>query len=241
MSTSTTALMPLDPAVSPEQATRILPIAANLLPEEIRAGRNARRVRAFLVVAAILVCVVMGGWYVYAVKERTVAHDDSVSADGMVAHVREQMHAKKYVDVTNSITTADALRADLKDALPQDLPWATLLNQLYATAKAKKITLDTVVATVSDTSSSATTASTATAGTVASIAITGSGLNKKIIADFVQAVPDISAGGVHPLTHAYLTVATGPSDSGWTFTMNVDVATDAECGRFTTVCKSGGY
>lgn len=238
MSTSTTALMPLDPAVSPEQATRILPIAADLLPQEITAGRNARRVRAFLVVAAVLVAAVMGGWYVYAVKQRTAAADASASADRTVADLRSKMQADKYVDVTKSITTADTLRADLKATLPQDLPWATLLNQLRATAKAKKVTLDTVVATVSDTSS--TTASSTATGAAAAIQITGHGLNKKIIADFLQAVPDISAGGVHPLIHAYLTVGTGDA-TGWTFTMTVDVATAAECGRFTTACKSGGY
>ena len=59
---TTTALMPIDPAVSPQRVARILPIRANLLPSEITAGRNARRTRFALIGAVLVVVVVLARW-----------------------------------------------------------------------------------------------------------------------------------------------------------------------------------
>jgi hypothetical protein len=235
MSTTSTALLPLDPAVSPEQVNRILPIRTNLLPEEITAGRNARRIRFVLIAAVVLVVVVVGGWYLYAVKQRDLALADSNSISRQVKNVKDLATEPKFKPVTDAINKTKTLNGDLKTALAQDLPWDTLLNQLRSAADTKNVTLTAVVGTLSSTDTIS-----ADAGTIGSLQITGKAKDKKTVADFVDAVAEIKGAGIPPFTNAYLTSAT-KQETNWTFTMTVDIADDTECGRFTTTCKSGGY
>ncbi|WP_433301276.1 hypothetical protein ACQP2F_05625 [Actinoplanes sp. CA-030573] len=236
MSTGTTALMPLDPAVSPEQANRILPIRTNLLPDEITAGRNARRIRLLLIAAVVLAVVVMGGWYVYAIKQRNHALDDANAVNDQVATVRKQTTTKEFKAVTDAIKQTETLKADLKSTMTGDLPWDTLLDQLRSTATAKEVTISAVVTTMTlDDKAGAATGK----QTIGNLQITGSAKDKKTIADFVDAVSKIKSGSVTPLTNAYLTSAT--QQQTWVFTMTADITADTACGRFTTTCKSGGY
>ncbi|MET0416107.1 MAG: hypothetical protein ABW022_08820, partial [Actinoplanes sp.] len=57
---TTTALMPIDPALSAQHVSRIPPIRANLLPSEITSGRNARRTRLVLIGAVVVVLALLG-------------------------------------------------------------------------------------------------------------------------------------------------------------------------------------
>jgi len=93
MSTSTTALLPLDPAISPEQVNRILPIRTNLLPEEITAHRNARRTRVVLAGLVVLVALLTGGWYVQADKQRDQAGARLATVTGKVDKLRKDTRA----------------------------------------------------------------------------------------------------------------------------------------------------
>jgi cytoskeletal protein RodZ len=239
MTTSTTALMPLDPAVSPEQVNRILPIRANLLPDEITAGRNARRIRFVLIAAVVLVVVVMGGWYLFAAKERNLALDDANSTDQQVSTVRNQTKKKEYADVSNAIDTTKELNSDLNGTLAQDLPWNTLLDQVRHTATGKEVAITAIQATLTDTDTQTQTASAAVT-TVGTLQITGTAADKKTIADFVDALPTMKSGKVYPVTNAYLTAASAQGDN-WTFTLTAEITKDALCGRFTTACATGGY
>jgi hypothetical protein len=248
MSTGTTALMPLDPAVSPEQANRILTIRTNLLPDEIRAGRNARRIRFFLIVAVVLAVVVMGGWYLYAVKQRNMALDDSNSTDRQVADVRNKINQKKYSDVQKDIDNTKSLNDDLKSTLARDLPWDTLLNQIRGTATTKSVTISAIVGTLAEQDKSTSgTASSSVTGIIGTLQISGRAKDKKTIADFVDAIATMTAPGGPAVTNAYLTSATEQSQStedptrNWIFTMTASITAKAECGRFTGQCQDGGY
>jgi hypothetical protein len=235
MSTSSTALLPLDPAVSPDQVNRILPIRADLLPEEITAGRNVRRIRFLLAAAVAAVIVVMGGWYLFAVKERNLALEDATSTDAQVATVRAQTKKKEYTEVTDAIDKTKTLNGDLKSALAQDLPWATLLDQVGDTAAAGKVTITAASVTIDAASETG-----KIGPTVGTLQLTGSAADKKTIADFADALPQMAVAKVKPLANAYLTSAAEQGDN-WTFTLSAQIADDALCGRFTTACKSGGY
>ncbi|GIF19131.1 hypothetical protein BJ973_006177 [Actinoplanes tereljensis] len=227
MSTSTTALMPVDPAVSPEQALRIVPIRARLLPDEVTSGRNARRTRLFLIGAIVLVVLVMGGWYLLADKERDLAANDLASVTEQVDTARKDTH--DYDEVTKVITEQDEIVADLKIALAQDLPWYTLLDAMRSAATKKGGTISNLVGNL-DTD---TTTSTTTTGTIGELQIGGSAKDKATIANVIEAL-----AGVDGVEDVYLTAATKQDDT-WTFTATAAISSDYVCGRFsTTTCGS---
>jgi type IV pilus assembly protein PilN len=228
MSTSTTALMPLDAAVSPEQALRILPIRARLLPDEILSGRNARRTRFLLIGAVVLVVFGMGGWYLLADKERDLAASDLASVTGQVDDARRAAHA--YDEVTQVINERDQIVADLKVATAKDLPWYTLFDAMRSAASKKGGTLVDVAATLDED----TTGSTATSDTVGTMQISGTAKDKATVANVVDAL-----AGIDGVEDVYLTATTAQDDSTWTFTLTAAVGKDYVCGRFsTTTCGS---
>ena len=231
MSTSTTALMPLDPALSPEHINRILPIRTNLLPEEITAGRNARRTRFVLAGAVVLVAGLTSGWYIQADKQRDQVNVRLAAVTDKVDKLRRDTRAPELNKVTDTITKRDAIAADLTSALRKDLPWQTLLDSLRATAAAKKATLGTIVASL-DADNGGTTAASDIVGT---LSLSGTAKDKPTIAGFVDAVAKVTG-----VTDVYLNSASQQT-TGWSFTLNASIKTSYLCGRYSAkVCPSGG-
>jgi hypothetical protein len=234
MTTSTTTLMPLDPAVSPEHVNRVLPIRANLLPEEITAGRNARRTRVVLAGMVIIVAVLIGGWYWHADKQRDLVAEDLASVTGQVDTIRKETRSQQYKTVTDKIETRDLIVADLKKALAKDLPWQTLLDSLRSTAASKKVTLNTIVGAIDEDSTTPTTAT--SSDTVGTMTLTGTAKDKPTIAGFVDAIAKVPG-----MTDVYLTAANQKDPTVWTFTLTTSIKTSYLCGRYSAkTCTSGG-
>ncbi|MFC7279388.1 PilN domain-containing protein [Paractinoplanes rhizophilus] len=221
---STTALMPLDPASSPEHINRILPIRANLLPMEIMAGRNARRTRIVLAAAVAVVAVLVGGWYWQADKQRDLVADDLASVTGQVDTIRKETRAQQYKTVTDAIETRDQITADLKIVLAHDLPWQTLLDSLRTTATARKVTLTAIAGSLNDETAGSAAASSGTSGT---LTISGKAKDKPTIAGFVDAVAKVDG-----LTDVYLTSAAETEPATWTYTLTASIETSFLCGRY---------
>ena len=237
MTTTRTALLPIDPAVSPAQASRVLPIRANLLPEEITAGRNARRTRMALIAAVIAVVAVLAGWYVYAVQQFDAAQENLDTASRQVQ--RAQNDKKQYAAVVKIISNRDDVTADLKKVMANDLPWAKYTNVLRTNAAIADVTVDEVAATMLDNAAGAGAAAPAATGgaarTVATVSITGTAPDKVRIAAFPDRLADLD-GYADP----YLTSA-GQQDQTWSYAITATITSDALCGRFTTSCdKAGG-
>ncbi|MFD0518050.1 PilN domain-containing protein [Paractinoplanes durhamensis] len=207
---------------------RILPIRANLLPDEIMQGRNARRTRVLLVAAVVLVALVMGGWYWLADKERDLAASDLASVSDQTERVRAETKAKEYQKVTDAITGRDAIVADLKVALAKDLPWATLLDAVRGAGTKHGVEFTNVVSTLITDPSVA-----AKSDNVATMQISGTAKSKATIADFLDSVAKVD--GVQDV---YLTAATEVDSGSWTFTMTAAVGKDYLCGKYTTTCGS---
>ncbi|MCO8272926.1 PilN domain-containing protein [Actinoplanes sp. TRM 88003] len=232
MTTTQTALMPVDPAVSPAQAARILTIRANLLPEEIRAGRSARRTRFALIGAVVAVIAGLGGWYAYAVHQVDTAHDNLTMATDQVRRVQNEK--KKYSGVTATINDVKTVQNDLKSLLATDLPWATTMDRLRSDAKATDVVIDGLSGTMAD-GAATTPATGATSAAVATFSITGTAPDKKHVAEYLDRLATMPG-----FTDPYLVTTAQEDTTKVTYSLTVKVTSAALCGRFTTACKTGG-
>jgi len=230
-----TALMPLDPMVSPQQSLRILPIRANLLPDEITAGRNARRTRTLLAAVLVLTIAVLAGWYLYAVQDRNAAADELASVTKQVDDTSREMKADKYTKVTKTIQERDTITDQLKAAMANDLPWYTLMDQLRTTGIAS-VKITSISGALDKATAGGTPPAAATASKkVGAVTVSGTAKDKKTIAAYLKALADAKL-----VTNVYLTAGNEQDKNVWTFTLNADIPKSALCGRFTTPCKSGG-
>ncbi|GID26730.1 hypothetical protein C8E87_2152 [Paractinoplanes brasiliensis] len=255
MTMTQTSLLPVDPAVSPAQANRILTIRANLLPEEITAGRSARRTRGGLIVAVVLVLAVLGGWYYYAVQQLDTANDNLDTASGQV--LRAQQAKRGFAGVTGIINDRDALTADLKALMANDLPWATTTDKLRANAAAAGVTIEEISGTVlmdqaattttpadsasGTAASGAASAGAASAGTasaaarpVGNVTLAGTAPDKPQIALFIDKLADLDGFADPYLTNLSL------NDGKYDYAISVKVTSAALCGRFTKPCPATG-
>jgi Tfp pilus assembly protein PilN len=237
---ATTALMPLDPASSPQSISRVLSIRANLLPTEIMAGRNARRMRIVVIVAVALVAVLMGAWYAHAFSEKKQADQDLADVSAQVAVVQKSQD--KYSDVVTIKDENTAVTKQLTTLLAKDLPWATLTDTIRDTGTTAGVTVTGITGSLTDgTDTTNSLPSTTTAATVVVVSITGSGPDKKTVAKYVEAL-----GALPGLANPYLSSATqnqadvAGEAATVTFTLSAEVTSKALCGRFTDPCKTGG-
>jgi hypothetical protein len=227
MATTTTALLPIDPAASPQRVNRILPIRANLLPAEVTAGRNARRTRLVLIGAAVLVVILQGLWYVYAIQQKRDADAELAATAHQVTTI--QGHKHEYEKLTTTINEGTAIKGQLAALLTNDLPWATTLDTLRSTGTKARATVGTISGTTVEEGDP-----TAGGDAVVMLSISGSAPDKKTVADYVDALR-----GLPWIANPYLSVAT-ETDEGVAFTLSAEVTSVALCGRFTTACKTGG-
>ncbi|MFG1608723.1 PilN domain-containing protein [Actinoplanes sp. NPDC049265] len=233
-----TTLMPLDPALSPQQVTRVLSITADLLPEEVVAARRARRTRGWVLAVVGMVVLALAGWYVVADRGTGDAAADleSVTAE----QSRLQRKQTGYGEVVNTQSENIAITKQLKTLMANDMQWAVLIDTLRDTGQASKATVTGISATlVTDKTGAPAPAlpSTSGAATVGTITITGTAPDKPSVARYAETLNQVST-----LANPYVTSVTQEKEKGKgvTFGLTVDVTTRALCGRFTTPCKTTG-
>jgi Fimbrial assembly protein (PilN) len=238
-----TSLKPLDPAMSPQQVARLLPIRANLLPAEITSRRNARRMRTFVIVGVVLALVGLGGWSADAYHDHSLAEDDLAAVNAQIAKVNGTMNDPQHAEVTKTINDNKTISDELKTLMANDLRWSTLLDNLRSTGTRSKVTISQISVSLAEPGSNAAgTTAPATAGgaAIASLTLQGAAKDKSTIAGFIKKL-----GAMPGIGNPYLTAASQAADATgggthYTFTINADVTSSALCGRFTTPCKSGG-
>ena len=229
MTTTQTTLMPVDPAISPAQASRVLTIRANLLPDEIKAGRNARRTRGALIVAVVVVIAVLAGWYFIAFQALNTAQDNLDTATDQVRQAQAQK--AKYGTVTKTIANRDTVAGDIKSLMATDLPWATYTDAIRGNATAAGVTVNQMSTTgVPDTG----TAAAGAVRTVASMTLTGKAPDKPHIATFLDKLATMKG-----FSDPYMSTAS-ESDGIWNYAITIKITSDALCGRFTEACPTTG-
>jgi hypothetical protein len=237
---ATTTLMPLDPALSPQRVSRVLTISADLLPDEVVAGRRARRSRGWVVVALIVVIALLAGWYVWAGRQVIDANDDlSLVTRQATDQQKRQTKYREVVDVQNQATS---ITKELKALLANDLQWANLLNTLRSTGSKSGVAVLGINAALAQPAGNSTTTGSLPSATkdakVGTVTITGGAPDKPSIAKYVDALSHLNS-----VANPYLTTATksdSAGDQAWQFSVTVDITSATLCGRFTTKCANSG-
>lgn len=230
-----TTLMPLDPALSPQQVSRIITITADLLPEEVVAARRARRTRGWVIAVVGVVVLALVGWYVVADMGTRDANTELESVNAEQSRLQRKQAG--YGEVVNTQSENLAITKQLNTLMANDLQWAGLIDTLRDTGTASKASLEGISAALAvGTTVAAAPAlpSTSPAATIGTITIAGGAPDKPSVARYVEAL-----GAVSSLANPYVTSVT-QTDKGVSFVLTVDITAGALCGRFTTKCKTTG-
>ncbi|MEV6299580.1 PilN domain-containing protein [Actinoplanes sp. NPDC051861] len=231
---TTTALMPLDPSVSPQQAARVLTIRADLLPPEIRDGRRARRTRAFVLTTLVLVLAGLGGWYASATIGASNAEDEYNQTLAQLAKVQDDQQkntaVQKMVKVKNGNTL---LKGELESLLARDMSWAKVFDLIRDTAEDTGVEVYEVSGALDAETAAA--AADAAAGNVGTVRISGTADNKKEVAEYVTGLSQLTY-----LSSPFVNTVTEESKGAVSFTVTINITDQGLCGRFTKTCDSGG-
>jgi hypothetical protein len=227
-----TTLMPLDPATSPQRAVRVLPIAANLLPDELIASRRAKKVRGWVLIILGLVAVLLGSVYAYAALETKNAKDDlaAVTLDKVILQKKQS----EFKEVTDIRAGSEAINSQLATLLAEDLRWSTLLDMLRITGADSAIKITAVSGALSSSASGGGAAPTDRLPSadrkriVGTMTVTGDAPDKNSVARYVDAL-----GRVDRFANAFLSNAAESADEKKVqFTLSVDITDTALGGRF---------
>jgi len=234
----TTTLIPLDPAISLQRSTRILPISANLLPVEITAARRARRTRGWVIVAVVVVACLCAAWFVYALDEKQDADKELTLATTEVTDLQHDQ--REFAETVRIQSDTAQLTQRLTTVMANDLDWAALVATLNGAGTSSRIKIDKINGTLNDAADMATTANplprSDAVPSIGSIMVTGEAPSKKAVAAYVDELAKQSV-----VTNPFITaVAEDPELGYWTFSLKADLPQTSLCGRFTVKCNSPG-
>jgi hypothetical protein len=232
-----TTLLPVDPAASPQRATRLLTISANLLPEEVVRARQIGRTRIWVIVVVLLVAALCAGWVAYANNQKQQADRELTEATTQVLAL--QRDQRKYADVVKVRTDTELLKKQLKSVMAKDLDWGALLTLLRTTGEPEKIGVTGVNGKLTTAGEAAETTgalpSTSAVGSIGQVVVTGTAPDKKAVAAYVDLLAKQAT-----LANPYVTNVAATEDGKVTFSLTVDITQKALCGRFGQACKPSG-
>jgi Tfp pilus assembly protein PilN len=222
-------------APQPPEAHRAPPtilITANLLPEEIIEARRGRKVRRIVVAALAAFTVIVAAWYGLATLQTANAQAELYSSQAQVRDLTRQQN--DFAEVVAARAGSDAIRAQLAGALAGDLSWSRLLIDLQKVAPAG-VQVTAVSGTVTplapgapvSSASPAPAALPAAAPPIGTLTVTGVGINKLVVAAYVDAL-----GMVKGLSNPYLGSAT-IQEGKLRFIVRLDITPAALGGRYT--------
>jgi hypothetical protein len=231
-----TTLVPLHPATTPVQSTRILHISANLLPDEIVAARQARRTRGLVLVVVAVVAVLCASWFGLAYHQKQQADQDLTEAAATVTDLQNDQ--REFTETLRVQADTKLLNEQLTAVMANDLDWAALLATLRSAGAPSDITVSGVngqLKASGDASSTSNVLPGSATDIVGSLVVSGAGPDKRAVAAYVDAL-----GRQSVVTNPYVTSVASDDSAGVTFSLRVDITRVALCGRFTTACQASG-
>jgi Tfp pilus assembly protein PilN len=243
-----------EPAVPAGPPFRLLPIAANLMPDEIVMSRRERRTRRAVLAGLTAFAVLLAAWYGLASYRTSVARDSlaTVQSDAQLVLLEQ----RAFAEAVSTRAASRAISTQLASLLAEDLSWSRILGAVQqATPAGVRLTgisgaLDSASGrdTGGRAGAGAAAAGMAAAGMAAAatlpgtaghqaigiLTVTGSALSKAAVAAYLDALGKVAGLG-NPLLGA-ATV----QDGAVQFTVRVDVTEAARGGRYSSAGAGTG-
>jgi Tfp pilus assembly protein PilN len=233
----TATLMPPGAAASSENALRMLPIAANLLPLEIVESRRGRKVRRGVFAALTALTVMLAAWYGLTDYGTSSARNDLNGIEDAATAVQRQQH--DFTEVVNTQSQSRAIAAQLGVLFADDLQWSALFSATLRAAPAG-------IAVTSVSGSLAEKDATGGAGNgvelpnpsgekvVGTLTISGVASGKPAVSAYMDNLSTVAGLG-NPLL-----AGLNAKDGALEFTVRVDLTTSALGGRYTASTDGSG-
>ncbi|MBV9592251.1 MAG: hypothetical protein JO147_00425, partial [Actinobacteria bacterium] len=125
---------------------RLLPIAANLLPQEVTEARRGKKLRIAIGGVVAGAVVLTACWYVYARSNTGSAQDGLTNAQQQMTSLQHEQ--TKYAPLVKAQSASKTIEGQLRQVMASDVQWWQLMPQLRAAAPAG-VTLQTVTASMS--------------------------------------------------------------------------------------------
>lgn len=235
----TTTMSPPEPAAPAERPQRTLPIAANLLPEEVTGARRTRKVRRAVLSALVAYLVLLGAWYGWATMKTSTAQDELSATQDDVQRLQRQQN--NFGELLAAQAESRSIRSQLSSLLVDDIRWSEQLRALQqAEPGGVRITNVTASLTSEADKAAAVTAadsqlpSAAAEKTIGTVTVAGTGQSKTAIAAYIDALGKVK-GLANPMFGGATT-----HDEVLQFTVRLDITAVALSGRYTAMTDGSG-
>ena len=241
----TAVILPPQPIAEGSNPLRLLPIAVNLLPEEVLAARAGSRAKRVTVGLLLLVLLGNGYWYYQASQDASSASDSLNSAQGQLAAAKSGQSA--FGDLVTTQARIGSMGSAVESMTAGQIAWNRLLPAVRAATPAgvtvtgiTGTATPSVVAAVPETTASTTPSPTPTptaaptssvsTTAVGTLVIVGKGTSKDAIAAYVTALGRVK-GVLAPFIN---NVSTDQTGGGFTYTIDTGVTVGAQDTRYAT-------
>jgi Tfp pilus assembly protein PilN len=221
-------------APAPDLSWRIIPIGANLLPDEIMDARRVRKVRWIVITSLVLFIGLLVAWYLRATTVTDDAEVTAVRAQTQVQKLQKQQ--KEFDQVVSVQADSKAISSQLSTLFGKDLQWAKLSGEVQAAAP-KGISLTAVLGSVTlgnavPEAGSGHLPSTSVEKTIGAVTVSGTGPDKATIAAYVDALAKVPGLANPQISDVAL------QDGRLRFSVRLDITAARLGGRFATPAPS---
>jgi Tfp pilus assembly protein PilN len=237
-----TTLIPPAPMPPPSPAPQTGPhrfptVFANLLPDEVIAGRRARQLQQRVLAGLGLLLVVLVGWYGLSMLQTSSANSSLAAATRTTDDLQSQQRG--FAPLINAQQQSTAIQAQLRQLMAGDVQWSDLLAALRKQAPA-----GTEVTSINGTLAVGSSAAGGSAGglgvlnatgktQIGSLALSGTAKDKNAVAAYIDAL------GKVPGLAAPFPASVADGVGGLTWSANVILTTDVLGGRYNPSTQGG--
>lgn len=229
-----TMTAPPTPSLPPGDAVRNPRVFANLLPDEVVAARDARRLRQRILIALGGLLIFMLAIYGLAIIQTAHAKGQLSSAQSQATTLSKQERA--FAPLVQAQGQAQAIRARLAQLMAGDIQWKQLIETLRKTPRGITLTSATINLAIAQNQPSSSSRNQAGLEvlnqtgkrSIGTLTIAGTAGDKASIASYVDSLASV------PGFAAPFPASVTQSGNSYTFNVNVVVTTDVLGGRFTT-------
>lgn len=233
---------PAPTAPTPGEHLRHPNIYANLMPDEVIAARDTRRLKQRILVALAALIGLLVLIYFISVIQTAHARGQLSSAQSEAAKLTKQQ--KQYAPLVQAQSQAQAIRTQLGRLMQGDIQWKPLITTLRKAPSGISLTSAAMNVTTGTAQTSTSTTVAQNAGnnvlnqtgkqSIGTLTITGQANDKNTIAsyvDYLNSVPGFTAA---------FPSSVSLSSKTYEFTISVIVTTDLLGGRYSTTNAAQG-